>query len=72
MLACEGGDLQVAIYNVDGASFATDNVCTHAYAILTERRHDAAVKPGTDRQQEPYRAETLPISTKEDDLVVEV
>lgn len=29
-------DHQIAIYNVDGKIYATDNICTHAYAILTD------------------------------------
>ena len=28
--------LNLALYNVDGAFFCTDNVCTHAYALLSE------------------------------------
>lgn len=36
MMGVELGDLRVAIYNVDGAFFATENVCTHAFAILTD------------------------------------
>lgn len=26
----------IALYNVDGAIFATDNICTHAYARLSD------------------------------------
>jgi nitrite reductase/ring-hydroxylating ferredoxin subunit len=36
MLPVEIGDLQIAVYNVDGEIFATDNVCTHGYALLTD------------------------------------
>lgn len=36
MMGVELGDLRVALYNVDGAFFATENVCTHAFAILTD------------------------------------
>jgi nitrite reductase/ring-hydroxylating ferredoxin subunit len=43
MIARECGDLQVALYNVGGAIFATDNVCTHAYALLTDGWLDDAV-----------------------------
>ena len=28
--------LSLALYNVDGAFFCTDNVCSHAYALLSE------------------------------------
>lgn len=30
------GDLDVAIYNVDGQIYATHNVCTHANALLSD------------------------------------
>jgi nitrite reductase/ring-hydroxylating ferredoxin subunit len=30
------GDRQIAIYNVDGELYATDNVCTHAFALLSD------------------------------------
>ncbi len=36
MVAVEIGDLQVAVYNVGGEFFATDNVCSHEYALLTD------------------------------------
>ena len=36
MLGIEVGDLQIALYNVDGEIYATDNVCTHAFAVLTD------------------------------------
>jgi len=36
MKGVEVGDLQLAIYNIDGEFYATDNVCTHAFALLTD------------------------------------
>ena len=36
MLAADVGKLQVALYNVDGEIYATDNVCSHAFALLTD------------------------------------
>ncbi len=30
------GDKQIALYNVAGEIYATDNVCTHAFAVLTD------------------------------------
>ncbi len=36
MIACEVGAHQLALYNVGGAIYATDNVCSHAYALLTD------------------------------------
>ncbi len=36
MKGIELGDLQIAIYNVEGEIYATDNICTHAFAMLTD------------------------------------
>ncbi len=37
MLAVEAGGLSIAVYHTDdGGWFATENVCTHAFALLTE------------------------------------
>ncbi|UFX44138.1 non-heme iron oxygenase ferredoxin subunit [Bradyrhizobium sp. 41S5] len=36
MAAKEAGTSQFVVYNIDGAIFATDNVCTHAYALLSD------------------------------------
>ena len=36
MSAYDIGETHVALYNIDGTIFATDNVCTHAYALLTD------------------------------------
>jgi nitrite reductase/ring-hydroxylating ferredoxin subunit len=36
MSSHEVGDISIALYNIDGTIFATDNVCTHAYALLTD------------------------------------
>jgi nitrite reductase/ring-hydroxylating ferredoxin subunit len=36
MLATTIGDRQIALFNVDGVIFAADNVCTHAFAMLTD------------------------------------
>jgi len=36
MLAATAGKLQIALYSVDGEIYATDNVCTHAFAMLTD------------------------------------
>jgi nitrite reductase/ring-hydroxylating ferredoxin subunit len=30
------GDLQIAVFNLEGSFYATDDVCTHAYASLSE------------------------------------
>ena len=36
MIGVEVDDKPIAIYNVDGEIFATDNLCTHAFAMLTD------------------------------------
>ena len=30
------GEAEIAIYNVDGAFYATSNICTHAFALLSD------------------------------------
>jgi len=32
----KAGDLDIALYNIDGEIFATDNICTHAQAVLSD------------------------------------
>ncbi|HVZ53077.1 MAG TPA: non-heme iron oxygenase ferredoxin subunit [Pseudolabrys sp.] len=36
MLAVEIAGTKIAVYRVDGQLFATDNICSHAYAMLTD------------------------------------
>jgi nitrite reductase/ring-hydroxylating ferredoxin subunit len=36
MMPVDVGDLQLAVYHIEGEFFATDNLCTHAYAMLTD------------------------------------
>jgi nitrite reductase/ring-hydroxylating ferredoxin subunit len=36
MKGIESGDLQIAVYNIEGEFFATDNICSHAFALLTD------------------------------------
>lgn len=36
MAAASIGDAMVAVYNVDGAFYCTSNVCTHAFALLSD------------------------------------
>ena len=36
MIAVAFGDHQIALYDVAGEVFATDNLCTHAQALLTD------------------------------------
>lgn len=30
------GDTQIALYSIDGTVFATSNICTHEYALLSD------------------------------------
>jgi nitrite reductase/ring-hydroxylating ferredoxin subunit len=43
VLALRLGERQVALYNVEGRIYATDNVCTHAYALLSDGWLDGTV-----------------------------
>ena len=36
MIGVKVGDKPIALYNVAGRIHATDNVCTHAFAVLTD------------------------------------
>ena len=36
MIAVAFGDCQIALYDVAGEVFATDNLCTHAHAFLSD------------------------------------
>ena len=36
VLGVEIGDTSIALYNVDGEICATDNICTHAFALLSD------------------------------------
>jgi len=37
------GETELAVYNVDGKFFATDNICTHEFALLTDGTFEGAV-----------------------------
>ena len=36
VVAVKAGDLDVALYNIDGQLYATSNICTHAHALLSD------------------------------------
>jgi nitrite reductase/ring-hydroxylating ferredoxin subunit len=36
ILGVEIGNKSIALYNLDGEICATDNICTHAFALLTD------------------------------------
>lgn len=42
MIGVKVGDKLIALYNVAGRIYATDNVCTHAFAMLTDGWLDGA------------------------------
>ena len=42
MVGVKVGDKPIALYNVAGRIYATDNVCTHAFAMLTDGWLDGA------------------------------
>lgn len=37
------GEREIALYNLDGEIYATDNLCTHAYALLSQGWLDGEV-----------------------------
>ena len=43
MVPVEAKDKQIAVYNLGGTFYATDNECTHAYAMLTDGTVDGDV-----------------------------
>ena len=43
MMPVTAGDKQLALYNIGGAFYASDNECTHAYAMLTDGTIDGDV-----------------------------
>lgn len=43
MAARDVGAHQIAIYNIEGELFCTDNICSHAYALLTDGWLDGEV-----------------------------
>lgn len=36
VIRAKAGDVDVALYNIDGEIFATHNICTHAHALLSD------------------------------------
>jgi nitrite reductase/ring-hydroxylating ferredoxin subunit len=36
VLGVEVGDKSIALYSIDGEIYATDNICTHAFAMLSD------------------------------------
>ena len=42
-LGVEVGGCSIALYDIDGNLFATDNICTHAYACLSDGWLDGEV-----------------------------
>jgi naphthalene 1,2-dioxygenase ferredoxin component len=78
-------DRQIALYNLDGEIFATDNICTHVQALPLRRlaggrHHRMPAAPGPLRR--PHREglgapidkdlTTVRVRTEGDDVLVEV
>jgi len=36
VIAVKAGDVDIALYNIDGQFYATHNICTHAHALLSD------------------------------------
>jgi naphthalene 1,2-dioxygenase system ferredoxin subunit len=36
VVAVKAGELDIALFNVDGQIYATHNICTHAHALLSD------------------------------------
>jgi 3-phenylpropionate/trans-cinnamate dioxygenase ferredoxin subunit len=36
MTGASVGETELAVYNIDGKFFATDNICTHEFALLSD------------------------------------
>ncbi|MBC2667132.1 non-heme iron oxygenase ferredoxin subunit [Novosphingobium flavum] len=43
MAGAQVGELAFALFRVDGAVFATSNICTHQYALMTDGYFDGAL-----------------------------
>lgn len=43
MTGASVGETELAVYNVDGKFFATDNICTHEFALLTDGMLEGAL-----------------------------
>ncbi len=83
MKAVEVGGEQVLLTNVDGTIYACDEICTHAYAALSEGDlngdelecplHGAAFKVTTGEVLTPPAAENLrvyPVQIEGEDILV--
>jgi naphthalene 1,2-dioxygenase system ferredoxin subunit len=36
VIGVKAGDVDIALYNIDGQFYATHNICTHAHALLSD------------------------------------
>lgn len=85
VIEVEVGNQQIALYRVDGELFATDNICTHAYACLHEgylegHTIECPLHQGIFdiRSGEPLEGpvdealRTFPIKTEGDDVLIEL
>ncbi|SME88084.1 naphthalene 1,2-dioxygenase system ferredoxin subunit [Tistlia consotensis] len=85
VIEVEVGNQQVALYRVAGELFATDNICTHAFACLHEGYLEGHTiecplhqgifdirsgEPLEGPVDEPLR--TFPVKTEGDDVLIEI
>ena len=81
----EIGDISIALYNLDGEIRATDNICTHAFAMLSDGWLDGDciecpvhqalfnVKTGAAVSPPAYQAvKTYPCRVEGENIMIEV
>ena len=58
VIGAKAGELDVALYNIDGQIYATHNICTHAHALLSDGwlEGDIIESPFTAAASKPKRA----------------
>jgi naphthalene 1,2-dioxygenase ferredoxin component len=85
VIGVEAGGRSIAVYDCDGELFATDNICTHAYACLSDGwldgttiecpLHAARFDVRTGRVLDPPATEdlkTYPVRLVDDDIEVKL
>jgi naphthalene 1,2-dioxygenase system ferredoxin subunit len=85
VLGVEVAGRSIALYDVDGSLFATDNICTHAYARLSDGwldgeliecpLHAARFDVRTGKVLDPPATEdlkTYPVRTVDDEIQVKL
>ena len=85
VIGIEAGGRSIAIYDCDGELFATDNICTHAYACLSDGwldggtiecpLHAARFEVRTGRVLDPPATEdlqTYPVRLVDDEIQIKL